>query len=543
MRKQYRRNPRLIQNSNTDAHAEKPLILQLLVNEVSLIKLFILDSGLIILLLLGLAALIKEVRRPEVILDPIEVPEDIAKQGYAGNIVAEQLADVALNIELETQELSAQNSWHKYAVNMPEVETNAHIPDISVPGSPFTIRSIARFIRQELGLHADHLQGEIVHEENGLSLTLRTLSDARIPAVRISKKGIEQLFQEGGAALLQLTNPSASAMFAYHKLNKSLSDFAVREANYKEAVRLFEYCLKYQPTAPLALYLWGSALNDLKRPEEAIEKYRRALKLDPDYAYAFNGWGHSLQDLKRPEEAIEQYRKATNIDPEAVYAYYNWGNALQDLKRPEEAIEQYRKATNIDPEAVYAYNNWGKALQDLKRPEEAIELFRKVTDIDPEAVYAYNNWGDALQDLKRPQKAIVQYRMATNIDPKYAYAYNNWGNALQDLKRPEEAIKLYRKATDIDPHYVDAYYNWGNALQKLKRYKEAIEQYRMATNIDPKYASAYISWSKALKDLKRYKEAIEQYRKAIDTDPKAVDACNILEPCPPRSQASQGSDQ
>jgi tetratricopeptide (TPR) repeat protein len=224
-----------------------------------------------------------------------------------------------------------------------------------------------------LGLHADHLQGEIVHEENGLSLTLRTLSDAKIPAVRISKKGIEQLFQEGGAALLQLTNPSASAMFAYHKLNKSLSDFAVREANYKEAVRLFEYCLKYQPTAPLALYLWGSALND--------------------------------------------------------------------------------------------------------------------------------------------------------------------------LKRPEEAIKLYLKATDIDPYYVDAYYNWGNALQKLKRYKEAIEQYRMATNIDSKYASAYISWSKALKDLKRYKEAIEQYRKAIDTDPKAVDACNILEPCPPRSQASQGSDQ
>jgi hypothetical protein len=134
MRKQYRRNLRLIQNSNTDAHAEKPLILQLLVNEVSLIKLFILDSGLIILLLLGLAALIKEVRRPEVILDTIEVPEDIAKQGYAGNIVAEQFADVALNIELETQELSAQNSWHKYAVNMPEVETNAHIPDISVPG-------------------------------------------------------------------------------------------------------------------------------------------------------------------------------------------------------------------------------------------------------------------------------------------------------------------------------------------------------------------------------------------------------------------------
>ena len=68
------------------------------------------DWGLIGLLLFGIGLLISEVRRPEVVLDPIEVPEDIAKLGYSGVVVAEQLADAALNIELETRELSTQNS-------------------------------------------------------------------------------------------------------------------------------------------------------------------------------------------------------------------------------------------------------------------------------------------------------------------------------------------------------------------------------------------------------------------------------------------------
>ena len=68
------------------------------------------DWGLIGLLLFGIGLLISEVLRPEVVLDPIEVPEDIAKLGYSGVVVAEQLADAALNIELETRELSTQNS-------------------------------------------------------------------------------------------------------------------------------------------------------------------------------------------------------------------------------------------------------------------------------------------------------------------------------------------------------------------------------------------------------------------------------------------------
>ncbi len=336
-------------------------------------------------MVLGLELFIVEIFRFEIILDPIEVPEDIAKLGYTGIVVAEKLTDAAIVIELETRELSAQVSWHKDVVNTPEVGTNARIQDISVPGSSFTIRSIARFIRQELDLHADYLRGEIVHEGNGLTLTLRNLSDAKVPAVRISKKEVEQLFQEGGAALLQLTIPSALAIHAYHKFKNQLSNSSTREKNYTQAVQLFEYCLKYPPTTddPLVLYLWGNALRDIKRPDEAIKQYRKAICIAPKYVYAYNNLGNALLELNRPEEAIEQFRQANYIDPEDVYIYNNWSNALLDLKPsdPEGAIAKYRKAIEINPKFTLACNNWSYAIQYLKHPEELIKEYHKECDL------------------------------------------------------------------------------------------------------------------------------------------------------------------
>jgi len=419
MRKPYQKSS-WPSRSSSDASSEKTPVTQQPINFIALAR----NWGLIGLLVIGLALLYKEVSQPEVILEPIEVPEDIAELGYTGVVVAEQLADAAINIELETRELSSQSLWHKDAMNMREVRTTVRSQDITLPGSPFTIRSIARFIRQELGLHSDYLRGEIVHENKLLTLTLRNLSDAKVPAVRISNIRVEQLLQEGGVAIMQLTTPSALAIHAYHKFINQFSDSAIQKANYNKAVRLFEYCLKYPPASddPLVLFIWGNAHQDLNRPEEAIEQYRKATDIDPKYADAYYTWGTALQYLNRPKEAIEQYRKAIDIDPKHAQTFLSWGYTLDYLKRPEEAIKQYRKAIEIAPKLAYAYNNLGIAFVDLKRPDEAIEQYRKAIEIDSKLADAYNNWGNALIELKRPDEAIEQYRKAIEIDPKIAYA-------------------------------------------------------------------------------------------------------------------------
>ena len=347
----------------------------------------VVDWGLIGLVVFGIGLLISEVRRPEVVLDPIEDPEDIAKLGYSGLVVAEQLADAALNIESETRELSAQNSWHKDAENLRGIGTLSHTPDITVPGAAISLRSFARFIRQALGLPSMYLHGEIVHEPNGLALSLRNLSATNIPAehVAISGNSMGDLFPVGGKALLKLTTPAALAMYQYHQFKTQLKSSAW-DSSYAEAVQLFEYCLKTPPTTddPLVLTLWGGVLLDLRRPDEAIVQYQKAIQADPKFSYAYNGRGVTLGVLNRSGEAIAQFRKAIALDPNYALAYKNWGNALKALKRPEEAIVQYRKAIELDPKKANAYYNWGLALEKLNRPEEAKEKFQKPHELDPE---------------------------------------------------------------------------------------------------------------------------------------------------------------
>ena len=451
-----KRNPIIRWKSRTGATAPPTAAtpaMQRYASFAASLRQLVVDWGLIGLLLVGSGLLISEVLRPEVVLDPIEVPEDIAKLGYSGVVVAEQFADAATDIELETQELSSQNSWHKEAENLRGIGTLSHTPDITVPGAAMSMRSFARFIRQELGLHSIYLHGEIVHEPNGLVLSLRNLSTANIPAERVAISGnsIAGLFPAGGRALLKLSTPAALAMHQYHQFNTHLES-PTRDSSYAEAMQLFEYCLKFPPTTDdaLVLYLWGSAFQDLKRPYEAIGQFQKAIQTDPNFSYAYNGWGNALLNLNRAEEAIVKYRKAIELDPKYVNAYINGGNALHRvLKRPEEAIAQFKKAIGLDPKNADAYNNWGKALKDLKRPIEAIEQFKKAIELDPKNADAYNNWGEALADRNRPNEAIEQYRNATALDPKFAKAYFNWGNALSDLKRPEEEAKAqYRKATE-----------------------------------------------------------------------------------------------
>src|SRR3954447_34106 len=173
--------------------------------------------------------------------------------------------------------------------------------DITVPGAPFSIRSILRFIRQEFGLPSIHLRGEIVHDKDGLILTLRNKRTDKVPSVRISqtRNRVEQLLDEGGRALLKLTSPSSLAIYAYYKFAKSTD----QEQGYIQLVKLFEYCLSYPPATDdaLAQTLWGAALRDLKRPEEAIEKFQKAIDVDPKFTYPYYNWGRALRDLKRPE--------------------------------------------------------------------------------------------------------------------------------------------------------------------------------------------------------------------------------------------------
>lgn len=387
----------------------------------------IMEVGLVLLALFTLSLFTKQVLQPEIIVDPIRVPEDIARRGYTEIIVAEQLVDAALNIRFDARKLSSnENEWNRMAsypglasamkVGLQDISMNAHLPDILVPGAQFSIRTISRFIRKELGLPSIHIRGEIVHSNEGLVLTLRKLSTEKVPPVRILQKDkeVEQIFRQGGDALLKLTAPSALALYSTQKWSRS----AHQREGYEQLVQLFEYCLDYSPTTDNTTihYLWGAALIVSERYDESVQQFDKAIDLDPKFSPAYSGRGIAFVGLRRYDEAINEYQTALTLYPNDVETLNYLGGALNFLNRYEEAIKQFDRAIALEPKYVNAYYYKGFSLKQLGRYDEAIKQFEMAVSLDPKRVNVYYMWSSVLVELKRFEEAREKYRRAYELE-------------------------------------------------------------------------------------------------------------------------------
>ncbi len=128
--------------------------------------------------------------------------------------------------------------------------------------------------------------------------------------------------------------------------------------------------LALKPDYAEALHDRGSALYDLKRPEEAAASYDAAIALKPNFADALCSRGVVRHNLDRVEEALADFDRAIVIKPDYALAFANRGNALQALKQPLEALESYDRAIALDPQLNEALFHRGMCKLSLGRMAE-----------------------------------------------------------------------------------------------------------------------------------------------------------------------------
>ncbi|MER2634020.1 MAG: tetratricopeptide repeat protein [Rhizobiaceae bacterium] len=423
----------------------------------------------LVLLVVGVFgwAVVEEVARDPVVIEPLLVPEPVAKAGWTGEVLARQMRD-------RVREINAGAGTFR---RPDDYLFDREQADFVLPGGIVSIRTLVTVLRSVVNRPARRLVAEVIEfdgPERPAECDARSgrppryvlvgrMSNTKAQDWVVCADNVRDLPQPAGDRLMRAASPYVFASYQYTRdpaLAKTLAEDILRDRSAGE-------------DHPWALLLLGSMLADQKDFSGAIAKCEQAIARKPKFAHAYYNWGVTLGELKRWGEAIGRYEQAIRIDPNYAYAYYNWGNALLDLKRPEEAIGKFEQAIRIDPKDADYYNGWGNALRDLQRPDEAIGKYEQAIRIDPNYAYAYNNWGNALRDLQRPEEAIGKYEQAIRIDPSPAYAYNNWGNALRDLERPEEAIGKYEQAIRIDPNYADYYSNLALVLGDLGRRDEA----------------------------------------------------------------------
>lgn len=373
--------------------------------------------------------LYRQLSSSAIIVEPIRVPDELAKSGYTSEILAQRLMDnmFAIQQQAATKKEGAQVTpeWQRF--------------DMEVPGSGITIGTIGNVLRESLGIQEQKITGEVISSNSGLQLRLRLLGTRQFSdSVSQESDEVETLLKASAEQAVQLIEPFMYASYLYangqtDELNKAL-----------------DYCQVHcsDEDNKWAHNLRGVLQADKKNWDGAIKGYQSALEVDPRFAIAYHNWALALLEKDQPTMAYEKLLKAERLDSEitskaekALLRVAIGQQMHKESKPAEEEIEQYRLALKLNPDETTAYMYWGNALSGGSPPDykTAVEKFAMAQDRakiqypDGGAVVAQNYalWGQALEKMKDYEGAISKNQLALKTDPQ-GYEY---------LSRINEALR------------------------------------------------------------------------------------------------------
>ena len=473
-------------------------------------------------LIIGVVIVVSEGLRDSWLIDPIQVPDSLAKEGYRPEVIAQRLMDEVLKIR---REAASRREGR-------EIQLEPRELNIELPGTGLSLASLVRIVKRFFGSSESRVAGEIVVDGDQYTLRLRFLGHdrhAEIPSR--SKADVDDLLHRGAQEMPQAERAGRGTVDdllhrGAQEMMKILDPYIL--ANYLAdfdpvaAKKAIMHSLQNDPEDddPWAYTLWGWLLTSEGRHDEAIKKYSAALELKDDFILALNNWGLTLARKGEYDEAIKQYRRALRSDSNFLAALNNWGVALMEKGEPKAAIEKFREALKIDPRFVSAHNNQGLALAKLGKYDNALEIYATALDIDPWNAVSHRNWGDALLAKKDFPGAAEKYRRAAELDQDDAHTFLNWGIALSKQGAYDEAISRFENSVRLNPKLVLAHYSWGFAHYKMKRYSKAEQMYKQAIEIDWKQARTHKALGLVYNKLGDCEQAIQHLQSAIEIDPK-----------------------
>jgi|GEM_PF-2987763 len=549
-----------------DTSADKSLIEKVAV-QVGAVRGAIVD--LVILIALGFfaRAVIAEIRSELTIIDLIEVPKELAEQGYTPLVMAQRLhSEIAALFNANTARTAIDEGF----------EIGGSQIDFAVPSAGVSFRDLVRYVRRQIGRPERRLRGEIIWEretslpsagptdgqladgilgaaqekrapEETIRMMLR-MSDGRSAKPTMSVNSLAELpelIQRAAFASAELADPYVVAAYWFGK-EQNAGDFP-------KTIAAIRHCLSSTQAEKhdRAYFIWGNVLVAQREYDAAKEKYQRAIDLAPGKPRGYIGLGNLFRVMRRFDEAFAEYQKAAACSRKDVGALSSLGYICNDrhqylpavsyfqaslklnprhvnslngiafsffkLDRIAEAEAALSRAIDIDPRYGWPYRNLGWMLRSQRRYSEAIE-YVKAAEGTSIAAEAYAIWGDILVEAGEFAAAADKYERSEQRKPKLAFRLG--GDGFRFLRQHEclEAIRVSNLAIDRDKFYMPARLHKAEALRRLGRFDKAVDACREMVAYDHYMAGAYVNWGVAIQS-KNPDEALALFQHATVKDP------------------------
>lgn len=346
--------------------------------------------------------LLREMRREDIEIAPIQVPVRLAEAGLSPDAVALRLLD---------QVLLVQNTVTAEQLGQQRLELAGDQPDFNVPIAGLSLRALATLLRSVFGTPSRRITGEIILEKEQLKLRLRLAGHGLIADIDgVPADAVDRLLNAAAPEIWRMIQPR---LYAWHVaqtepnqaivrdklrvlLRSAAGDTAtentvrglmgrsyLREGRARDAFEVAEVIIQTNPDVGAAWYLRGTAQFRLGRVEAALEDYRRAQQLDPRAIWVHVALAEVFTQAGNLDEALREIRKALADQPRDPWALLHEGNVLLGMNRAREAMLATRRGLDQDPNSADLRHLLGRVWLKLGNQAEAANAFQQAIRLAP----------------------------------------------------------------------------------------------------------------------------------------------------------------
>ena len=352
-----------------------------------------------------LLLLLREMRREDIEIAPIQVPVRLAEAGLSPDVVALRLLD---------QVVLVQNTVTAERLGQQRLELAGDQPDFNVPIAGLSLRALAKLLRSVLGKPSQRITGEIVLEKGELKLRLRLAGQGLVADIDgVPADAVDELLARAAPEIWRVIQPQ---LYAWH-LAQNEPDQAIVRDKLRALLRNADGDVATENTAR---GLIGRSYLREGRPRDAFEVAEAIIQSSPNLGVAWYLRGLAQFRMGRVEAALEDYRRAQQLDPRAIWVHVALANVFTQAGRLDEALSEIRKALAMQPRDPWALLHEGNILLAMNRTQEAMLAVRRGLEQDPNSAEMRLLLGRVLLRLGNPAEAASAFQQAVRLAPAMA---------------------------------------------------------------------------------------------------------------------------
>jgi tetratricopeptide (TPR) repeat protein len=363
-----------------------------------------------------------QISKNVVVIDPIDVPRDWQTRGITGNAITRQLVH-----DIGTAEHTGFIRFSRgFAESRSIAISQAEVPDIQLPEPRVSLQSVARVVRELLGLATPHVSILIAPMRRRYDVRI-AVSGQPVDHLSFPIDSLDSALIKTAAAVVRRSEPALYAAYAL-----SVGDTNAARASASDALTTSR-----RDNDAMAYVILGNIALAEHLDNQAIAHYRNAVERDPKLAQAYVGWGLALEHQLRFSEALRMYQAAESVDRTFGWAVTLQANLLYRQAHYREARQLYTRSIKLDPATIDAYVGVGDVAMAEYRIAEARRWYDEAWARDSRYV------STSYAQLERSQGHW------DNADSLYAYSLsvNPWQPEVQlDIAAIDDARGRYDAA-------------------------------------------------------------------------------------------------